>query len=58
MTNDECDPIIDGGDQGLVVSEEFGSEMRLDERGIVHVDDDRDCRLDKFGANHGSITGP
>ena len=49
MTDDECDPIIVAGDQGLVVPEEFGNEMHLDERGIVHVDDDRDHRLDEFG---------
>lgn len=47
--SDECDPIIDGGDQGLVVPEEFGSEMRLDERGIVHDDGETDDRtLDEF----------
>lgn len=42
-----CDPIMLGGDEGIVVPDDFGSHMWVDERGIVHTESQSD--LDRWG---------
>lgn len=46
------DDIIVADDEGVLLPDSFGEDMRLDERGIVHVEPDDDRTLAEFADGH------